>query len=409
MSRRFWLGIALLALVGLGLFYFVSGRRSSAPAQELETVTVSKGTLVATVSASGQVVAAEDRNLFFSTSGQVAEVLVEEGEQVEEGQTLAILDTADLELQIEQAQATWAQARARLAEVKKGPSADDMAVAEAQLELARINLQQAQSAWDVVKWQSNASMLPQGVALQQATIEYEQALANYNLTVEGPSAEEIAQAQAEVDRAAAALQQIQLQLDRSQLFAPFSATVAEVMIQEGETVSPGSPALRIVDLTQLWVELDLDEVDIGEIQIGQEVMVTLDALPEAELSGAVDFISPAATIEGGAVTYTVRVILNDLDPRLRVGMTADADIETQRIEGALLVPNRAVIVDRETGKFYVEKVTLSGSELIEISPGARNETYTQVLAGLAEVEEIIIRPVSGRNIFGGTFSLGGGD
>lgn len=407
MSRRFWIILALVVLGGLAIFYFVRANRSPVPPEEVEMVTVGRGTLIATVSAAGIVVAAEDRTLSFHTSGWVAEILVTEGDLVEEGQVLASLDTTEVELQIDQAEAGYNQSRSRLAEIEEGPSADDIAVAEAQLELARINLQQAQSAWNAVKWQPDASMLPQGVALQQATVEYQQALANYNLRVEGPSAEEITQAQGEVDRAAAALEQVQLQLDRSQLLAPFSGTVAVVLIQEGETVSPGSPAVRLLDLSQLWVELDVDEVDLGQMQVGQGAVVNFDALPDLELEGRVDFISPAATGEGGAVTYTVRVILDAVDPRLRVGMTANADIETQRIEGALLIPNRAVIVDRETGKFYVEKVTPSGSEVVEITPGSRNETYTQLLTGLAEGDQIIIRPISGQELFRGTFSLGG--
>lgn len=405
MQGRFWVAVALLALVGLGLFNFVTLRNAPPPAEEVETVAVERGTLVATVSAAGRVVAAEDRTLSFAISGQVAEIVVEEGDSVEVGSLLARLDTEDVKFERRQAAATLAQAQAGLAQLLEGPSPDEIAVAEAELELARINLQQAQSAWDTVKWRSNASMLPQGVALQQATIEYQQALANYNLTIEGPSPEEIAQAEAEVERAQAAFEQTRLPFERSPLTAPFSGTVAEVFIAEGDTISPGSVAIRLLDLSRFLIELDVDEVDIGQIRVGQKAVVTLDALPQVEYSGKVDFIALAASTESGVVTYAVRILLADHDPRLRVEMTANVEIETQRVEGALLVPNRIVQVDRETGRFYVEKVTPQGSIIVEITPGLRNDTFTQILDGLSEGDQVIVRPLSSQEL--GTLFFGG--
>lgn len=405
MNRRWGIILVLVAVVAGGIFYLGRLRGPSASPEEAEVVTVERGTLVATVSASGRVAAAEDRTLFFATSGQVAEILVDEGDEVQAGQTLARLDTADLELQLAQAEAPLAGARARLAQVSQGPSEDEIAVAAAQLELARLNLEQAQAAWDRVSWQPGAGALPQGPALQKAIVDYQQAQANYNLVAEGPSDEEIAQAQAEVDRAQAAVEQIQLQLDRAVLVAPFSGTVAEVMVQEGQITSPGSPAFRLLDLSRMPIELDIDEIDIGQIQVGQKALVTLDALPGVELEGRIDFVASAATAEGGVVTYTVRLVLEDNDPGLRVGMTANVAIETQRGEG-LLIPNRAVQVDRETGRFYVEKVTPQGSILVEITPGLSNESLTQVLGGLEEGDQVIIRPISGQELLRGTFTFG---
>lgn len=409
MSRRLGIILALLALGIGGIFYFGRLRGATSPPQEVEVVTVERGTLVATVSAAGVVIAAEDRTLFFATSGQVVETMIEEEDEVEAGQVLARLDTADLELQLDQAEATLAGARARLAQISQGPSEDEIAVAAAQLELARINLQQAQSNYDRVAWRPDVGTLPQGPALQQAILEYQQAQANYNLTVQGPSQEEIAQAEAEVDRAEAALEQIQLQLDRAVLLAPFSGTVAEVLVQEGQTASPGMSAFRLLDLSSFPIEVSVDEIDIGQIQIGQEAIVTLDALPGVELAGHVDSIASAASTEGGVVTYSVRVVLVENDPQLLVGMTANVAIETQRLENVLLVPNRAVQVDRETGRFYVEKVTPQGSILTEITPGLSNESFTLVLSGLEEGDQIIIRPLSSSRLLRGAFSFGGED
>ncbi|MBI3286852.1 MAG: efflux RND transporter periplasmic adaptor subunit [Chloroflexi bacterium] len=276
-----------------------------------------------------------------------------------------------------------------------------------QLELARLNLQQAQGAWDRVSWMPGASALPQGIALQQATVEYRQALAHYNLTLAGPSQEEIARAQAEVDRARAAWQQARLSLERAALVAPFSGTVTQVMVEVEQTIAPGSPVFQLMDLSSLLIELAIDEIDIARIAPGQTARVTLDALPDERFRGRIDFIAPAASLEGGVVTYPVRVRLEEDDPRLRVGMTANVEIAAQRAEGALLVPNRAIRVDREAGRLYVEKAMASGSLLVEITPGLRNESFTQVLEGLSEGDQVIIRPISGRELLQETFQFGG--
>jgi HlyD family secretion protein len=149
------------------------------------------------------------------------------------------------------------------------------------------------------------------------------------------------------------------------------------------------------------IDVEVDELDIGRVVRDQKVMVAVDAIPDEDFVGHVADISPGP-IKGtssGIVAYEVTIALDSDEPRLLPGMTADATIETERLEDVVVVPNRAVSIDRTSGEpvAYVEKVDEQGNPArVEIELGMRNETVSQVLDGLSEGDEIIIRGRSRR-------------
>lgn len=331
------------------------------------------------VSATGVVVPFRWATLSFEIPGRVREVLVEEGDEVQEGQLLVQLDNSNLEDVVAQAEAALATAQATLAQVEAGPRAGELAVAQAGLaaaeaQLARLRagasqeeitaargalatatfaLQQAQAAYDEVSWVDNIMEMPQALALQQATAGHEIARANYEALVSGPSAEEIAAAQAEVDRARAslellragarpedvavaeaqvaqaevALSQARSAVENASLRASFAGTVGILRVREGEMISPGTPVVTLGDVGEFKVETtDLNEIDIHLVKVGQEVELTFDALPERSIRGVVTRIGPMASLEQGGTNYTVTIELEEQDPGLRWGMTAFVDI-----------------------------------------------------------------------------------
>jgi len=195
--------------------------------------------------------------------------------------------------------------------------------------------------------------MPQALALQQATVEYEIAKARYEALVGGASAEDIAAVQAEVDGARAslsllsagpraediavveaqvaqtevALAQAASALDDAALTAPFAGTVGAVLVRDGEMVNPGSPAVVLGDISEFKIETtDLNEVDLYLLQVGQSVEITFDALPERNMRGVVTKIAPMASLEQGGTNYKVTIELEEQDPDLRWGMTAFVDI-----------------------------------------------------------------------------------
>jgi HlyD family secretion protein len=377
MTRRRVIGavIAIIVLAAGGWIYL----NYLAPQPEVETPEEPEEQVTQVVAATGIVIPSRWAALSFSMGGTVKEILVQEGDQVLEGQLLIQLDDSDLVHAVAQAEAGLAMAQATLAQVEASPRTEEFAVAQASVaaaqaqlskllsgvteeeitaargarETAALALQQAQAAYDEVSWMEEIREMPQALALQRATAEYEIADARYEALVRGASAEDIATAQAEVDRARAslallrsgarpedigiaeagvsqaelALAQAVTALDDAALMAPFAGTVGSILVREAEMAAPGAPALVLGDTGYFKIETtDLNEVDLYLISVGQTVDLTFDALPERSMRGVVAQIAPMSSLEQGGTNYKVTIELEEQDLDLRWGMTAFVDI-----------------------------------------------------------------------------------
>ncbi len=380
--------------------------------------------------AGGRIVPLRDVALSFSSGGIVRDVRITEGEQVEAGQALAQLDITLLEAQLAQAEASVKAAQARLDEqgrgpteparaaaeqnlaatqatydkLAAGPASADLAAARAALAAAQANyaqvragpdagllaqlkaqaanakaaLDQAQAAYDRVKDSPDVGMLPQSVTLQQATNNYNAALAAYDAAASHPTAQELAAAAAQVDAAQAALDRlvpdavqiqaalaavestkaqlaalepsadeaavlranleaavagrtvVEAQLKNASLVAPFAGTVMKLDLVPGGYVAPGAPVLLLADASAWQVETtDLTELNVAEVSLDAPVTVTFDALPDLELTGRVASIEPYGESRQGDIVYAVRIVLDRQDPRLRWNMTAKVSIASR--------------------------------------------------------------------------------
>ena len=447
--------IGVSGLSWLGYQQFGGARAAASPDYDLAAVT--SGDITAVVSASGTVLPERQTNLVFQATGTIVKVAVQVGDRVQAGQVLAQLDTKDLELALKQAEIGLRQAEAQLAQLQVGPSAADiasakaalasaqaayqqilngtdadrLAAARAQVEQARVALEQAQQMYDKVKDVPGVGMLPQSLQLQQATINYETAQANYRVAsrgadqaqvaasqaqvaqaqaaldrlLRGPSAEQIAVAQAGVDQARLAVEQAQRRLENARLVAPWDGVVTAVNAVEGALAQPSAPAVQLADHSRFHINVQVDEVDIVSIAVDQAVSIELDALPARKLAGHVYKIAPAATVDqAGTISYLVTVHFDQTDPLLRAGMSATAHITSSSRRGVLLIPNRAVQVDRESGRLFVEKETADGPQKVEIVVGLRDEQFSEVREGLAEGDQVIMRKFSSREQLQRAFS-----
>ena len=438
--------IAVLATAGIWTYqnFFAQAEQ---PQQEREEHVVSRGTLAAMVNATGTILPEKQTTLSFKTPGRVAEVPVEEGQTVREGEVLAQLETTDIEYAIAQAELALETAQAQLLRLQRPPSEQDIAAAEAALEsarasyrrlvagpskeevqVARANLDQAQAtrdqaqlAYDRVADRPDVAMLPQALQLEQATIAYETAKASFDLTMRAPSEAELAAARAAIVQAEANLarlqegvsdedllvaqlqvQQAYLSLDQARnqlegtiLVAPHDGTITLAAIQAGE-LSGGQPAFVLTDLSGYHIDVTVDEIDIGRISVGQPATITLDALPGETLTGQVEQIADTAQLDTGVVTYRVTAQLDPSDAPLRVGMTANVDIVTERRESVLLVPNRFVRIDRTSSQTFVDRADGDQVQPIEIEIGLRDEAVSEVLAGLNEGDMVVLIKESSR-------------
>lgn len=442
--RRAIMIIVILAAAGaVGYWFFQRGSIDAGGVPEdVETVTVVRGDIEATVDATGTIEPSAEVTLSFRTGGTLETVMVEEGDEVQEGDLLGQLETAEVEMavtqaelglinaeanlsriqssadaeDIEAARANLESAEAALTRLRGGPTEDEITVARADLRRAEIALQEAQELYDQYAWVGGVGALPHSVALQQATINYEQALAAYNIRMESPteselraaeaavagaqsqlnsvlegaSEEDLIMAEVGVGQAEVSLELVQVQLEGATIVAPFGGTVGFVGAEVNEQVAPGTPMIILIDPSSFHVDVRIDEVDIGQVEVGQEARITLDAFPDQELMGRVDFIAPVASVDLGTATYLVRVSFDPTTVALRAGMTANITIVTEQKENVLLVVSRAISVDRETGLLYVEK--LEDDELVrtEVEIGLQDESNSEVLRGLDEGDLIFI-------------------
>lgn len=243
--------------------------------------------------------------------------------------------------QLSAAQAVVDIARLQLDELRAGSRAEDVAGARAQLAQAVAgvqvaNGQLAQAEARVIQAAANVRIAEAQVAQVKAQLEgsraqADQARAQLDQTRAGARPEDIAAAEAAVAQAEATLGAARNALEDATLRAPFAGVIGAVLIEAGELAAPSAPIMRLGDLTRLRVRTDdLGEIDIGLVRLGQEVVVTVDAMTGTRINGTVVRIAPAAEDRRGDKVYPVLI---DIDPaagaNLRWGMSAFVEIQVR--------------------------------------------------------------------------------
>ena len=443
--------IGLIALVATGLIasagylgvYSARPERTAVPQKPI-TVPVERGDVQKTVLAPGTLVNTRRAELSFDVDGKLARVLVRPGDVVRTGDVLVLLERTDLELAVKRAQAELARVEAELAQlyqpalaeeiasaqaavedaranldwVLAGPSQDKITVAKADMEKAAIAVQKAQAEYDQIAWVPGVSALPQAAALQQASIDYERAKANYNLAVQGPteadiaaarsqlaeaeadlarllqgpSEAEIAAAQAQVELAQISLEQARKQLERAEITAPFDGVVVKVIGVPSSAVSAGAPVIVVIDSQAMEIEASLVEEDVPLVQPGLPVECFFDARPEDTFAARVDRLVPQRRPDDDRPLYTVYITLDegaDLHSLLP-GMTMDASIVLDRRSDVLILP-RTLVRARSDGTARIEVWNGTEIETRTIRVGLRGDLHVEVLEGLSEGDEVVQR------------------
>lgn len=334
-----------------------------------------------TVQVLGTFLAPNQASLMFKASGRIAEIRAKEGAVVKKGDTLAVLDTTELQLSVQQAQAALAGAQAHLNQAKSpstaadtaaaqaaidaayknyqkvrvGPTAYDLAPLKTQVDNAKAALDQAQSAYDKIGGATNPyiGLAPQALQLQTATNNYTAALAAYNNALTHPSAAELAAgwqqvqqaqdalsrlqpnsdnvavAQAAVDQAQAALALADQLVANATLIAPFDGTVISVGPHVGEMAGPTTPILLLADLTHLQFQGGLDQSVLEQVKVGQTVAIAPDAFKDKIVTGKVSKVGWMATTTVGVISVPVTIDVDPTDVPLRPGLSATVQIQTQ--------------------------------------------------------------------------------
>jgi HlyD family secretion protein len=360
--------IILSMLVSAGLLISACGGTGAEPAAENTPIpTVKAENLIV---AEGRIEPIHYVDIAFNANGTVSEVLVEEGEQVTEGQVIARLensearqaDVANAEEAFLQAQQAFdgaeAAALGKLAEaneaarkaqyefdnfdipsdlIKYGPS-DALIYTQGNLDKARADFdpyryfqpnspagkefrKRLDDAWaeynKAIRWTTLEANL------ESAKAELTQAQNEYDKLSGGDGSDEKALAEAQYEAARANLEAARAALADVELHAPFDGTVAGLKVKGGEAVTPGQVVVSVADFSSWIVKTtDLTELDVVNISEAQDVTITLDAIPDAELDGKVQSIGQNYTEKQGDVVYEVTVELTETLPNMRWGMTA---------------------------------------------------------------------------------------
>ncbi len=454
MKKRTIIIIVVIALVLAGsVFGIVNAKqRSLASDSELLTYQISNGDLSAVVDETGEVHADQSATLYWETSGIIGDVAVTLGEEVSADQVLATLrenslpqnyylsqqelitakraledlyenaakaaanaqsavavardslDNAEYhwtlnqpgnryspeELKSAKAKVVIAENRLKNKEKNLKHASGKVAKAQAQILLTEAINQYQYATWYVNWLQVGADEIEMGildanVAVTQANLD--EAERQYEKVKDGPDPDDIRMAEARISGAQAAL-------DSATITAPFDGVITSVEVLPGDLVAPNSLAFRIDNLNNLLVDVDISEVDINQVKPGQPVTLSFDAILGKEYQGEVVEVSPVGFQQQGLVSFTVTVRVIDADEEVRPGLTAAVQIVVRQVEGALLIPNRAVRWVNGEQVIYLspEGANPNPASLIRvpITLGASSDEYTEVLAGDINVGDFVV-------------------
>lgn len=303
-------------------------------------------------------------------------------------------DVVAAETAVTSAEASLRSAEAKLSQLLAGPDDSEIVAARASLAQANSNL-----ALKLTPYMS-ADFLAQEQALRQAE-------ANLLAKRKPYEDSEILAARASVVQAQANRATAQANVSGATLIAPFDGIVSAIAMSVGETaVTTGNnpSSITVVDPPQLRVDIQVDEADIARVSVGQAARVTFDALPGRAIEGRVTAVAPSGTLNQGVVGYPVSISVQNARG-VRPGMTAVAEVEYERRNNALVVPNRAVI--RQGRERFVQVQAPTGLERKRVQTGMANDEMTEITEGLAEGEAVVIPQTTARPSVPGAGGLRG--
>ncbi len=310
-KRGTWLAVAAL-LLALGWWFWQAQTQTAAIVYE--TAPVTRGDLIITVTATGNIQPTTEVDVSSEMSGVVRSVNADTNSLVRRGDVLAELDTERAKAQLDRAGASLNAAEARIADARA-------TLAEQALALARAE-----------------TLHQKGIAAVQ---ELDQVRAAHDRAIAALAA---AEADAAVARADLALRQTDI--DKSRIVSPIDGVVLKRSVEPGQTVASSlqAPVLFKLaeDLRRMQLEADVDEADIGAVQTGQKASFTVDAYPGRSFPAEISTIEYSPKITENVVTYTAILSVDNAQLLLRPGMTATARIVVAEIGNALTVPNAAL-------------------------------------------------------------------
>lgn len=345
-KKLIWGGIILLFFSVAAVRFYNHGKANSAVNQRAARVStvpveadiVGFGPVEAVINVTGSIQGVQEANISAKATGRIEQMLVTDGDFVEQGQLLALIDARELAAQYMQAQANATSAQANMTNAERN-------------------------------YERMRSLAQQGAVAQR---ELDSAQTQHEM------------ATAQISQNAGNIQLLEAQLGNTRITAPFSGYIARRTLSQGEMVSSGAVLLAVVDLRQVKIEVFVSEQDIGRVKPGQNAVFTVDAYPGRTFTGTVTEISPAADPRNRA--FKVKILADNTEKLLKSGMFARVRIIHDQKKAAVTVA-KAAIVDKE-GRPVVFVINNDIAEQREVTVGMGNEQSVEILQGLQTGETI---------------------
>ena len=331
--RTLWIILGVLVLTGLAAGIAMKARRGP----QLPQVTTEKAvikTITQLVNATGKIQPETEVKIAPEVAGEIMQMPLREGAAVKKGDLLVSIKADNYRFQVEQQEAGLLAARA-------ASLSNKVALLKAEEDLKR--------ARDLFAKQliSDADMTAANTSYESAKASYESALAN-------------------IARTEGLLNQMRDQLAKAVIYSPIDGTVSARLSEVGERVAGtgqygGAEIMRVADLNNMEVRVNINENDIVNVKLGDKARITIDAYPNRKFSGTVKEIAAAARTTGmntqeEVTNFQVKIRIDDKDVALRPGMSANVDVETKTVENVVAVPIQAVTVRSREGNKTIEQL-----------------------------------------------------
>jgi HlyD family secretion protein len=468
LGKKAWLlAFAVVVVIGIIISLVNNNINQQKMLASMQTSAVRRGDLVAIVGATGTVNANQSADLPWQTSGRIGQVNVKLNEQVVKDQVLAELDPTTVSQAINTARAELVAARRNLEDALQSKTAE----ADAYLTLVRADDKVQTTKNDRDRWnyknsdwvnvyKARSEFLLAANELKNAQYEYDRMItdptpdadlaaareklaaaqlandkalralnlllgrtydntvaedfARYDLAkaqaddarrawarlVDSPTKDDIEAAQARVDAAEATVRM-------AKIIVPFSGTVTKADAKAGDQATTGITSFRVDDLSHLYIKVEIPEVDVNQVQAGQRVELTFDAVLGKKFTGNVTQVEPVGVDKQGVVNFTITIELNDGDGEVRPGMTAAVNIVVSEIKNVLIVPNRAIT--KRGGAYIVFVLRNNQTIQVPVEIGASSDIDTEIVKGdLNESDLVIVNPPTQLIDSSGSSMPGGG-
>jgi HlyD family secretion protein len=391
--RLILLAVVLIVLAGAG----VAVRAALKPNNTIEASKLSaieRGDIARSVVATGKIQPRAKVDVKSKASGIVKKLYVDYGDWVKQGQLLADLDKEDLEARLREARATMQAAEA--AEQSAQASYERNRVEAEGPDIPFLKL-----AMDRAGQMHKEGLIAKAV-LEDADKAYQLAVnkqltAVRNVTV---ARAEIAKAKAQVAQAKAVVERSEEDLRNSTIVSPMDGLVLSRNVEVGDAVSSilvlGSQATLIMelgDVGDVYVLGKVDQADIGKVYLGQRARIVVESFKDRKFEGAVTKISPLGVEKENVTTFEVRVSIKNPGGELKANMSANAEVLLEEKKGVLLVPETAVVYDKER-KASVEvpdPTAPKGRKKVPVQLGISNGVKTELVAGLNQGDKVILQ------------------